>query len=866
MVGTTVSHFTIERELGKGGMGVVYLASDTELKRPVALKFLGLESAIDQVTMERFQREARAAAALNHPNIVTIYEFGESAGQRYIAMEYVEGESLRTKVAGGEIPVEEACRIARQMCEGLEAAHAHGIVHRDVKPENVMVLGDGRVKVLDFGIAKLRGSRPITRDATVGTAWYMSPEQLRGEQVDHRTDIWAAGIVLYEMLVGFPPFRGEYDSAVTYGIVNDDPVPIRDLRTDVPLAVADAIRRALEKNPERRFEHIADLAAALGPEPVAPPAPSRPDSRFRSRVSWIAGAAVVVLAVAVAAVTLLRTERGGSFSLAGARPQQVTYNGDVGDFDLSPDGGFLAFVAPTSDGQQMLVVRDLSGSSVVPLDTGRTIASPVWSPDGGTIAAGVIRNDSTAGVYLIPRLGGPKRRAFHAFVPLLSWSIDGTQLALAAYGGYRVGVVKIETGDSVGVMIPPEVGTVTALNPRFTAGEIAASSVEPQGTSIWKLSLAGAKPVRFLHEPSSDGYFVVSPQYVPAVERLFFLRRHTTSQTATLLALRIGRGDVPDGEPEALTETPRMISGFRLTSDARTVIYRNDLSYSNLWLAFREGNRWVSKQITEGTNRKSRGRFSPDGSSIVFTMADGPGLNLYTTGNPAAAGAGAKSAGLQRLTSLHAATWSPAWSPDGTQIVFASDQGGGFRLWTVAVSGGMQRKLESALALPGFDAVIWAPSPRILFPSQPHGEYKSVDPTSGTVAPAPGSEPGVVLTHPVVSPDGRRLAGLRLSRVTGAVELSVFDGSRWHVLPASEGSAPIGWTPDGQQLLVLDPRAAVVSAVRISDGRTTPYAELPFRDPDPRMVDVSREATAFLYSKREPVRDLWMLRAGKDAE
>jgi dipeptidyl aminopeptidase/acylaminoacyl peptidase len=309
-----------------------------------------------------------------------------------------------------------------------------------------------------------------------------------------------------------------------------------------------------------------------------------------------------------------------------------------------------------------------------------------------------------------------------------------------------------------------------------------------------------------------------------------------------------------------------MVSGFRLTSDARTVVYRNDLSYSNLWLAFREGGRWVSKQITEGTNRKSRGRFSPDGSSIVFTMADGPGYNLYITGNPAAAGAAAKPAGLQRLTSLTAATWSPAWSPDGTQIVFASDQGGGFHLWTVAVSGGRQRKLEAALALPAFDAVIWAPSPRILFPSQPHGEYKSVDPTSGSVVPAPGSEPGVVLTHPVVSPDGRRLAGLRLSRVTGAAELSVFDGSRWHVFPVSEGSAPIGWTPDGQQLLVLASRTGVVSAVRISDGRTTTYAELPFRDPDPRMVDVNREATAFLYTKREPVRDLWMLRSGKDAE
>ena len=866
MVGTTVSHFTIERELGKGGMGVVYLARDNELNRPVALKFLGLESSIDQISMERFQREAQAAAALNHPNIVTIYEFGESDGQRYIAMEYVEGESLRTRVAAGELPVEDACRIARQMCDGLEAAHAQGIVHRDIKPENVIVTGVGRVKVLDFGIAKLRGLRPITRDAAVGTAWYMSPEQLRGEQIDHRTDVWATGIVLYEMLTGLPPFRGEYDSAVTYGIVNDDPVPVRELRNDVPVEVADAVHRALEKDPGKRFARIADFAAALGPTPAGAPSVPRPDSRFRSRVSWIAGAAVVVLAVAVAAITILRRGAGDAFSLAGSRPQQVTYDGDVGDFDLSPDGGFLAFVAPTADGRQALVVRDLSGSSVVPIDTGMVIFSPVWSPDGGTIAAGMMRNDSTAGVYLIPRLGGPERRVFHTSVPLLSWSIDGTRLALAAYGGYRVGAVTIATGDSVGVVIPAEVGAVTALNPRFTSNEIAVSSVEPQGTSIWKLSLAGEKPVRLFHEPSSNGYVVSSPQYVPSVGRLFFLRRHTTSQSAMLAALRIAGGDVPADGPDALTEAPSTISGFRLTSDARTLVYRNDLSYSNLWLALRDGNRWVSRQVTGGTNRKSRGRFSPDGSSIVFTMADGPGYNLYITGTPAAERAGAQPAGLQRLTSLSAASWSPAWSPDGKHIVFASDQGGGFNLWTVAVGGGMQRKLEAAPALPGSDAVIWAPSPLILYPSQPHGEYMSVDPSSGSVAPAPGSDPGVIFTHPVVSPDGKRLAGLRLSRSTGAVQLSVFDGGRWSVLPMSEGSAPIGWTPDGLQLLVLTPRTAVVSAVRVSDGRTTVYAALPFSDPDPRMVDVNRDATAFLYAKREPVRDLWVLRTGTDEE
>jgi dipeptidyl aminopeptidase/acylaminoacyl peptidase/predicted Ser/Thr protein kinase len=863
MIGATVGHFTIERELGKGGMGVVYLARDTELHRPVALKFLGLESLVDPVTLERFQREAQAAAGLNHPNIVTIYEVGEAGGQRFIAMEYVEGDSLRTMVAGGPLPWDEACAIARQMCDGLKAAHAQGIVHRDIKPENVIVTGDGRAKILDFGIAKLRGARPITREATVGTAWYMSPEQLRGEQVDHRTDVWATGVVLYEMLTGLPPFRGEYESAVTYSIVNDDPVPVRDVQPDVPIAVADAVRRALEKNPAKRFDRISEFAAALGPAPESAAAPVPADARFRSRVAWVAGAAVVVLAVTAAAVTLLRQDAGPAEILAGAVPQQVTYSGDVGDFDLSPDGGFLAYVAPAADGQQVLLVRDISGGSVVPIDTGRTIASPVWSPDGSTIAAGVVADDSTAGVYLIPRLGGPQRRVYHVAAPLLSWSNDGTRLAMAAYGGYRLSIVDVGTGDSLSILIPRTVGTLTSLNPRFTSEDIAVTSLDRRGTSVWKLPVSGSEPVLFHHEPSSGGYFAIGVQYIPDLRRLLFLRRHTTSQSATLLALRIGGGDLPEGKPETVPGTPRLISGFRLASDARTLVYRNDLSYANLWVATRAGRQWTARQVTEGTNWKSRGRFSPDGSSIVFAMADGPGFNLYTIRSDGAADVTPPA--LQRLTSFAAAAWSPAWSPDGERIVFGSDQGSGYHLWTVDRNGGTQRELAEALVLPGFDAVVWSPARRVLFPAQPHGEYASVDPRSGEVAPVPGSEPGMVLMHPVWSPDATWLACLRLSRETGLARVAVHGAGRWHEIPAGEGAVPIGWTPDGGRVLLLMPRTGVVVAARVSDGATSVFAELPFRDIDPRMVDVRRDGNALLYSKREPVRDLWMLRADGDS-
>ena len=262
--GSVVSHYEIQELLGSGGMGVVYRADDLRLGRAVALKFLPPTLSSDVQAKTRFLTEARAAAMLDHPNVATVYEIGETDdGQLFIAMAYVEGPSLRERIAGGPASVAQAMDIARQIARGLECAHAHGIVHRDVKPANVMVGSDGVVRLVDFGIAKLSGATVTAGGATPGTAAYMSPEQARGEHVDHRTDLWALGVVLFEMLAGQRPFPGDTDPVVLHAITSAAPPNVSAFRADLPAGIDGLVSRALEKDPAQRFQSAAELEAAL---------------------------------------------------------------------------------------------------------------------------------------------------------------------------------------------------------------------------------------------------------------------------------------------------------------------------------------------------------------------------------------------------------------------------------------------------------------------------------------------------------------------------------------------------------------------------------------------------------------------------
>ena len=319
MIGQAISHYRILEKLGGGGMGVIYKAEDTRLKRTVALKFLPPDLTRDEDAKTRFIHEAQAASALQHPNICTIHDVEQTDDHRlFIVMDCYEGESLRQMIERGPLPIETAVDIATQVAQGLAKAHEAGIVHRDIKPANIMIGKDGIVRIVDFGLAKLSGQTMLTKSGSiVGTAAYMSPEQTRGEKVDHRTDIWSLGVVLYEMLTGRKPFESEYEQALMYSILSGEPKPIEEIRRGVPPEIIGIVQRATEKESERRFQTAAEMAVSLRGEGKPQ---KKKMSRKKKRVLWYAVATFVLLGAAVGSyLTMVQAETIDSIAVLPPR-------------------------------------------------------------------------------------------------------------------------------------------------------------------------------------------------------------------------------------------------------------------------------------------------------------------------------------------------------------------------------------------------------------------------------------------------------------------------------------------------------------------------------------------------------------------
>ena len=306
LTGQTISHYKILEHLGGGGMGVVYKAEDTRLKRTVALKFLPPELTRDPDAKERFIHEAQAASSLQHNNICTVHDIDETSdGQLFIVMDSYEGETLKKKLEHGPVPLNSAIDIGLQVARGLQAAHEAGMVHRDVKPANIMVTSKGEAKILDFGLAKLAGGAILTKTgSTVGTAAYVSPEQARGEEVDRRSDIFSLGVVLYEMITGHRPFRGEHEAAIMYSLMNEAPEPLARYKADVPIELQRMIDKSLAKDKENRYQHIDEMLVDIRNAQQEAPTAAKSKTKAR-KLPLLIGAGVALVALAILAYIFL---------------------------------------------------------------------------------------------------------------------------------------------------------------------------------------------------------------------------------------------------------------------------------------------------------------------------------------------------------------------------------------------------------------------------------------------------------------------------------------------------------------------------------------------------------------------------------
>jgi len=420
MIGQTISHYNILEKLGEGGMGVVYKAQDTTLDRVVALKFLPAHLSASEADKQRFVQEAKAAAALNHPNICTIYGIEENDGpqgasQVFIAMEFVEGQTLREKSNVGtqhavSLQIKQSIEIGIQIADGLAAAHEKGIVHRDVKPENIMIQKDGRVRIMDFGLAKLKSASRLTKvGSTVGTTGYMSPEQVQGLESDHRSDIFSLGVILYEMFAGQSPFKGVHETAINYEIVNVDPEPISTTKPDIAPELDALVLECMAKDPTERSQSAAEVAKDLRHykressrsrmSSVRPAMTTKRDSSFadtllaqsriRQYLPWSIAAVAIVGAAVLLFLNISGTGKLPTIQALISSPKGVNFHSFgqwSGPVIVSPDGSMFAFVCATPEGKTALYLRRLDAGNAVLLPGTDGAYYPFWSHDSKWIA------------------------------------------------------------------------------------------------------------------------------------------------------------------------------------------------------------------------------------------------------------------------------------------------------------------------------------------------------------------------------------------------------------------------------------------------------------------------------------------------
>lgn len=727
MIGRTLDHYRVESKLGEGGMGVVYKARDFQLNRTVAVKVLPPEKIADPDRRERFVREARAASALNHPNIVAIYDIRSEEGVDFIVMEHVEGRTLDEAIPPGGLRVAEALGYGVQIADALARAHAAGILHRDIKPSNVMLTGEGRVKILDFGLAKLveptesaseapTMARPLTEEGVlVGTAPYMSPEQAEGRSLDARSDIFSFGAVLYEMVTGRKPFTGDSRVAILSKILNAEPLAPHELAAAIPPDLEKTILRCLRKDPARRYQTMADLKVALEDLKAESASGSRPapvamlrGPSARRRWVWVALFPLLIVAALFAWRTRARRSTEPLQAVA-----LTTFSGVERYPSLSPDGDEVTFAwnGPRQDNDDVYVQRIGSGSPLRLTTNPASDLNPVWSPDDHWIA--FLRGNSAGpmspvrfDLLLVPPLGGPERRlaqirAREVAWPVqtyLAWCPDATCLVVTDSPGDEkpdaLYVVSVDTGEKRQLTHPrpPTLGDSSpAVSPDGRALVFRRSTSYGIG-ELHRLALnRGMIASGESRRVTTAAFNGEHPAWLPGGEEIL------VSARSTLWRVKVSGESLParlpfvgqDGMSPAISRagadgTAHLVYARSFVDDN---IYRLDFPAPGAAAAS------PPRVAISSTRGDIHARFSPDGGRVVFTSNRSGTWELWIS-DPDGGNA-------QKVTSMDATnTGGPNWSPDGRWIVYGSDQPGQFDLYMIAAAGGKPRRLTSH---PAFD-------------------------------------------------------------------------------------------------------------------------------------------------------------------
>jgi Tol biopolymer transport system component len=766
-------------------MGDVYLATDLHLDRPVAVKVLRSGTVGNEAARKRFRREALALSRFSHPNIATIHDFDSQDDVDFLVMEYVPGLDLHELIKQGPMAEDEIVRLGLQLVSGLDAAHREGILHRDLKPANIRVTPDGHLKILDFGLAKLLGtegrdliSDTLTRDGRlVGTLAYMAPEQLRGENADERTDVYSAGVLLYEMVTGRRPHDQSSGAQLIDAIRYEEPEPPRNLRPDLSEPLERVILRAIERKREDRHASAYELADALteagtsaanvsgqstqsGPERMFPSAPrviiskpsaprTRPpdDGKRRPRVALTGALVVAAIAVGVALwVSIVGIGLEGDEGRPPSwTPRQLTSDqGIEADPAVSPDGTFVAFASDRAGSMDLWLVDSRGGEPLRVTSSDATDRSPAWFPDG---AALLFVSDRTGqnDVWKVSRLGGdPVLLVPDAMDP--SPSPDGSRLAFSRRdpaGILRIMVADLDDPASAAVITGEGQAKRDQVRPSWSHDGRNVCYTDRR--DLWVVEAAGSEPRRLTEDFESD----IDPAWSPGGDHIYFSSYREGTQA-------LWRIPAAGGDPERLTTGTGPERGPSLSRDGRVLAYSTFEEEADLEiLDHRSGKRLR----VAGTREENTPALSPDGRLLVFSSNRQGRYDLWTLTIEEGAPVGEP----RRLTDMRGSTAVPAFSPDGRWIAYGGSRQDRWDLWIVPSGGGLAERLTDGPALEQNPA--WSPDgSTIAFARGESGETHIVTMAyeDGALHGEPMRLSGETTPNffPSWSPDGRSVAYL----------------------------------------------------------------------------------------------------------